>query len=86
MSFSGGTKTTSATGHAMWDPRRKPNTAVYLGRRGYVGSEDYENMIRGNTEGRSTESNQQEIDNYIAAGVAGLDTESYRTGGSPDYI
>ena len=84
MSFSGGTKTSSATGQ-IWDPRKKPHTAVYLGRRG-AGSGDYENVIRANTEGLATDFNHQEIDNYIAGGgAAGLDTESYRTGGSPDY-
>ena len=83
MSFSGGTKATSATG---WDPRKKPSTAVYLGgRHGRgAGSEDYENVIRANTEGRSTDFNPHEIDTYIAGG-AGLETESYRTAGSPDY-
>ena len=70
-----------------FDPRRKPNTAVYLGRRGQGQSEDYDNVLRANTEGRSTDLNAaQEIDNYITGGGVGYDTESYRTGGSPDYI
>ena len=60
-----------------WDPRRKPNTAVYLGRRGPPGqSEDYETVLRANTEGRATDMNANEIDNYIAGGSAGIDTES----------
>ena len=74
MSFSGGTKATSATGHPMtWDPRRKPNTAAYLGRRAPGSSEDYENVVRSQTEGRSTDLNANEIDTYVGGGGAGIE-------------
>ena len=69
-----------------WDPRRKPNTAVYLGRRGKGQSDEYDHVLRSNTDGRSADLNQNEIDNYISGGAAGLDNESLITGGSPDYI
>ena len=84
MSFSGGTKATAGTGYPIaWDPRKKPHTAVYLGRRGGKGqSDDYDNVLRSNTEGRSTELTQNEIDNYVK-GSAGVDAESYMTVNSP---